>query len=93
MNSKIFNVTSWLIATSAAAISISTAHAHPGHDLGEHGPVHMLTSPYHLAILAVLGLAIWFAGRFIQKQLPKRLVQCSGAAVALAAVVLWGLRF
>lgn len=78
-----------IATTFALALS---AQAHPGHSLGDHGALHAVTSPYHLAILAVSGAALWFAGRFVQRNVPRRVLQFTGIAALLAAAVLWGVR-
>ena len=80
------SVSSWLLALAL------TAEAHPGHDIRDASPQHLLTSPDHLAVLALGGAALWFAGRFVQRQLPRQLLQGSGLAAVLAAGVLWGFR-
>lgn len=67
-----------------------SAHAHPGHGLGEHGAAHVMTSPYHLAILAGTGLALWFGARFVQSQLPRRILQTAGVVAVLTAAAIWG---
>ena len=74
-------------ATFALALS---AQAHPGHSLGDHGALHAVTSPYHLAILAASGAALWFAGRLVQRALPRRALQFTGGAALVTAAVLWG---
>jgi len=71
-------------------IGALSAHAHPGHGLGEHGAAHVMTSPYHLALLAGTGLALWFGGRFVQSQLPRRILQSAGVGAVLAAAAIWG---
>ena len=81
-----------LTATAATFALALSAQAHPGHSLGDHGALHAVTSPYHLAILAVSGAALWFAGRFVQRHLPRRALQFTGLATILAAAVLWGVR-
>jgi hypothetical protein len=68
------------------------AQAHPGHDLRDASPQHLLTSPDHLALLALGGLALWLAGRFVPRQLPRRLLQGAGLTALLGAAVLWGVR-
>jgi hypothetical protein len=73
-------------------LSITSASAHPGHGLGEHGATHIVTSPYHLAVLALVGAALWLVGRFVQRQLPRRLLQGAGFAAILAAALIWGIR-
>ncbi len=70
-----------------------SAQAHPGHSLGEHGAAHVITSPYHLAILAGVGAALWFGGRFAQTQLARRVIQGTGIAAVLLAALIAGSRF
>ena len=80
-----------LVSSSLLAIAL-TAQAHPGHDLRDASPQHLLTSPDHLALLALGGGALWLAGRFAQRQLPRRLLQGAGVAAMLSAAVIWGVR-
>ena len=79
-------VSAWLLALAF------TAQAHPGHDLRDATPQHLLTSPDHLAVLALGGVALWFAGRLAQRQMPRRILQCTGVVALLTSAVLWGLR-
>jgi hypothetical protein len=67
-----------------------SAQAHPGHALGEHGPAHIATSPYHLSILAGAGLLLWLTARLTQRPLARRLLQAGGLTAMLAAAVWWG---
>lgn len=80
-----------VISASLTAIAI-TGQAHPGHDLRDATPGHLLTSPDHLAVLALGGAALWLIGRFVQRQLPRRLLQGVGVAAILTAAVIWGVR-
>jgi hypothetical protein len=73
-------------------LSAIAASAHPGHDLRDATPQHLLTSPDHLVVLALGGAALWLAGRFVQRQLPRCLLQGAGFAALLASAVLWSLR-
>lgn len=73
-------------------LSAISASAHPGHDLRDATPQHLLISPDHLAVLALGGVALWFVGRFVQRQLPRRLLQRAGLAAVLAAALIWGVR-
>ena len=66
--------------------------AHPGHDWSEATPEHLLTSPDHLAVLALGGAALWLAGRLVKSQLPGRLLQSAGLVAVLTAAVIWGIR-
>lgn len=80
-----------LVSSSLLSIAL-TAQSHPGHDLRDASPQHLITSPDHLAVLALSGLALWLAGRFVQRQLPRRLLQGAGLAAILSAAVIWGVR-
>jgi hypothetical protein len=73
-------------------LSVFSASAHPGHSLSGATPQHLLTSPYHLAVIAFVGIALWLAGRFVQRQLTRRLLQGAGFAAVLAAALIWGIR-
>ena len=79
-------VSAWLLALAF------TAQAHPGHDIRDASPQHLFTSPDHLAVLALSGAALWLAGRFVQRQLPRQLLQVAGLAAVLTAAVIWGAR-
>lgn len=81
-----------VLLSSSLLANALTAQAHPGHDLRDASPQHLLTSPDHLALLALGGFALWLAGRFVQRQLPRRLLQGAGLAAMLSAVVVWGVR-
>jgi hypothetical protein len=80
-----------LVSSSLLAVPL-TSQAHPGHNLSDASPQHLLTSPDHLAVLAFGGIALWLAGRFVQRQLPRRLLQGAGLAAILSAAVIWGVR-
>ena len=80
-----------VISASLTALAL-TAQAHPGHDLRDATPQHLLTSPDHLAVLALGGVALWLTGRFAQRQLPRRILQGTGVAAILTAAVIWGVR-
>ena len=79
-------------ATAATVALVPAAQAHPGHGLGEQGVLHALTSPYHMAVLALIGAACWLAARGERRRLPRQLLQASGIAAILAAAVLLSLR-
>ena len=82
----------WRFAAILSALMPALAHAHPGHDLREASASHLLTSPDHLAMLASSGLILWFAASWVQRRLPRRLLQFAGVAALAAAAVLWGAR-
>jgi hypothetical protein len=88
------NPTRIRLLTSAATLAIvlhaPALHAHPGHSLGDADAQHLLTSPYHLAVLAFGGLSLWFVGRLVQRRLPRRVLQSLGLAALATAAVFWG---
>ena len=68
------------------------AKAHPGHGLGEQAAAHIITSPYHLATFAAVGAAWYFGARFVQPQIPRRILQSVGIVTVLTAVAMIGSR-
>jgi len=80
------------LSTVAFALATGLAQAHPGHALHDAGPSHLLTSPDHLAVLALGGAAAWFGARWVERRLPRRLLQILGVVAMSAAAVLWGIR-
>src|SRR5947207_12067827 len=70
------------------AISILSLPAHPGHDLGAYGTKHIVTSPYHLAVLAGGGLLICWGARFLRHRVSRHCAQSAGVVAMLAAVLL-----
>lgn len=81
------------LATAAVlTLGVASVHAHPGHGLHEAGALHVLSSPYHLAMLALGGAVLLFAGRFVERRWPRRALQGAGLIALGFAPVLWGLR-
>jgi hypothetical protein len=80
-----------LFALALVALLPGAVFAHPGHDLTSQGTVHMLTSPYHIMVLALGGSLLWWAGSQVQQRVPARVLSFSGAGMMVGAVVLWGL--
>ena len=79
-----------LAATTLAATA--SLQAHPGHGLLDGGPLHTVTSPYHLGALALIGGVLFAAAHLAKQPVPRRALQSIGVfAIALSAV-LWGLR-
>jgi len=66
------------------------ASAHPGHDITQASATHILSSPYHIMMLALGGAALWFAGTQVQRRLPARVLSCAGLLMMAGAVLLWG---
>lgn len=80
-----------LIALACVALLPGAAFAHPGHDLTSMGPVHVVTSPYHIMVLAFGGSLLWWAGSQVQRRMPARALSFAGASMMAGAIVLWGL--
>ena len=74
------------------ALLANSALAHPGHSPGDHGPIHIVTSLYHLAALAGAGAGLWLGARFFARKLPRRALQTLGVLSVITAGLLWGLR-
>ena len=71
------------------AVGALQANAHPGHGVLEASPTHILTSPYHLAVLALSGLTLFFGARLVQRQLLRRVLQVTGVIALIAAIAIW----
>jgi hypothetical protein len=84
----------WRLTLPVTAIlvlaAVYSAQAHPGHSLGEHGAGHIVSSPYHISVLAGSGLVLWFAGCLIKRPLARRFLQAGGVAAVVLAGAWWG---
>jgi hypothetical protein len=80
------------VTPAMGVLTVLPASAHPGHNLSDVNAQHLLTSPDHLAVLALGGLGLWFAARFVQRRLPRKLLQGLGLLALVTAVVLWGIQ-
>lgn len=80
------------LSTATFAFVTGLAQAHPGHALRDASSAHLLTSPDHLAMLAMGGVVAWFGARWIERRLPRRLLQICGVAAVATAAVLSGIR-
>jgi len=76
-----------IAAALLTALASGVAQAHPGHGLHEASASHVLTSPYHLAVLALSGATIWFSARWVERRLPRRLLQSIGIAAVMTAAL------
>ncbi|MCD6049776.1 MAG: hypothetical protein K0Q55_1179 [Verrucomicrobia bacterium] len=78
------------VALFVSALLPMAASAHPGHDLSQASAKHILTSPYHIMVLALAGAACWFAGTQVQRRIPARVLSTLGLVMLVGAIVLWG---
>jgi len=82
----------WGASALGYLVSAMPLPAHPGHDLNAAPLTHLLSSPDHLASLALGGAVLWLTGRFVQRQWPRRLLQGAGLVAVLSAAVILGSR-
>lgn len=76
-----------LTTTTLLALGLTVASAHPGHALDVEPVSHLVTSPYHLITLAMIGAGLLIGGIFVKRLAARRTMQITGvAAVAVAAV-------
>ncbi|HEY1170139.1 MAG TPA: hypothetical protein VGH19_02110 [Verrucomicrobiae bacterium] len=78
------------VALFTGALLPMVASAHPGHDLSQASASHIVTSPYHIMMLALGGAAFWIAGTQVQRRIPARVLSTVGVVMLVGAVVLWG---
>jgi hypothetical protein len=78
-----------LSALTLLVASALPVHAHPGHSLLDATATHALTSPYHLAVLVLSGVTLFFGARLVQRQRPRRLLQAAGVIAVVSAGVIW----
>jgi hypothetical protein len=67
---------------------VHTASAHPGHPILEHGAAHVITSPYHLLILATLGVALLAVAQLVRSRWAQRCLRVAGVGAVIAAGLL-----
>jgi hypothetical protein len=76
-----------LLTATILTIGNVVALAHPGHSLHDESVSHTLTSPYHLATLALLGGALLVGALFVRRLVARRTLQFAGfTALCVAAV-------
>jgi len=81
-----------LFSTALLAVAQS-ANAHPGHGLLEHGAAHMITSPYHLMILATMGVAMIAIAQIVRSRSAQRYMRIAGVGAVIAAGLLCALGY
>ena len=82
------------ILFSAALLAVvQTANAHPGHGLLDHGAAHVVTSPYHLVILATMGVAMITIAQIVRSRSAQQWMRIAGVGAVIAAGVLCALGY
>ena len=79
----------WLASVAFAFFSTLPASAHPGHEPGAYGVGHVVTSPYHLMVLALIGTSICIGARLVKDTRLRRLTRIAGTATIVSAALLW----
>jgi hypothetical protein len=79
----------FLIVVSLALAMLPGNHAHPGHDLLEHGSAHVIGSTFHLTVVAVLTLLMFAAGALVTKPRIRRSLKRFGFAGVACFAFLW----
>jgi len=88
INTLTHNLKTRMTATALLVAGLS-AQAHPGHTLHEASVSHYVTSPYHLIVLSLIGLALGGAAFLVNRPALRRAFATGGAAALLIAVILW----
>src|SRR6266511_702688 len=80
------------ILFSAALLAVvHSGYAHPGHYLFDHGVAHVITSPYHLVILAAMGVAMIAISQIVRSRSAQQCLRIAGVGAVLAAGALCAL--
>ena len=77
----------------ALVATVMTAHAHPGHDIMAHGASHVATSPFHLLVLAMVGLVSMGIAQLVRNVAARRMLRTAGATALIAATAIWSLGY
>jgi hypothetical protein len=73
--------------TTALALSLTAASAHPGHALDAEPVSHLVTSPDHLITLTTAGAGLLLGAFFVKRLATRRAMQVTGvAALGLAMI-------
>jgi hypothetical protein len=67
------------------------AHAHPGHGLLDRGAAHIVTSPFHLFVLLMIGLALTLVANVVSAPLARRVLRVAAVALVVLTAVSWSL--
>ena len=72
-------------------LALVLASAHPGHDLMEQGAGHVVSSPYHLFVLAAVAVVTLGVAQMMHSTTAKKYLRLAGAAALVAVGAMWGL--
>ena len=72
---------------------IHPANAHPGHPLLDHGASHLMTSPYHWAMLGATGVAMIAIAKVVRNRSARQCLGIAGIGAVIAAGLLCALGY
>jgi hypothetical protein len=84
---KLFSAKTFFFNAALVALA-HTANAHPGHPMLDHGTAHVVTSPYHLLILATIGIALLAGAQIVQSRWAQRCLRVAGFGAVIVAGLL-----
>lgn len=70
-----------------ALCSATVSQAHPGHEMLDSSVTHVVSSPYHLLTLALLGGGCLVATRFIASARARKLVAATGCLLIASGIL------
>ena len=82
-----------IVCSAVLLAVVHSASAHPGHSLLDHGAAHVIASPYHLLILATLGLAMMASAQIVPSRSVQQFLRIAGVGAVISAGVLCGLGY
>jgi len=77
------------MAAAALLFASLSAQAHPGHTLHEENTLHYVTSPYHIIVVALMGLLLCGAAYMVKQPAMRRILAAGGAAALFIAAILF----
>jgi hypothetical protein len=89
MNYPVNTMKTTLLALMLMAVAMISAQAHPGHGLFEQGFLHAVSSAYHVALMAGLGLLLAAGAQVARHPRARLALRSTGAALVALAAVLW----
>lgn len=77
------------LAILSHGVLATTMQAHPGHHPLDHGPLHLVVSPDHLAMFALGAVLFFTAALVVGRRVARRVLVAAGAATLALWMLLW----